>query len=157
MGCGAENLNFLLPLVPICSVNSWAGNGISGAKSTPTSRLLSCGLSRPLAYLYWLLTVFYKVKKPFHVSLFLFFFCFNFILSIWFAHLGDAEHGGTQPPHKHMHTHTRTHTQLLWSDPYMVFIVIAHNHSSLLQTSPVLIGFFDVCCVDAWWCELSSF
>lgn len=38
----------------------------------------------------------YKVKNPFHVSLFL--FCFNFSQSIWFAHLGDAKHDGTQPP-----------------------------------------------------------
>lgn len=73
----------------------------------------------------------YKVRNPFHVSLFL--FCFNFSQSIWFAHLGDAKRGGTQPPH----------TLLLRSDPYMVFIVIAHNHSSLLSTSLVFIGGFE--------------
>lgn len=75
----------------------------------------------------------YKVKNPFHVSLFL--FCFNFSQSIWFAHLGYAKRGGTPPhplPPTHTHIHTNTHTQTLWSDPYMVFIVIAHNHSSLL-------------------------
>lgn len=75
----------------------------------------------------------YKVKNPFHVSLFL--FCFNFSQSIWFAHLGYAKRGGTPPPpppNTHTHIHTNTHTQTLWSDPYMVFIVIAHNHSSLL-------------------------
>lgn len=75
----------------------------------------------------------YKVKNPFHVSLFL--FCFNFSQSIWFAHLGYAKRGGTPPHHlppTHTHIHTNTHTQTLWSDPYMVFIVIAHNHSSLL-------------------------
>jgi len=38
----------------------------------------------------------YKVKNPFHVPLFL--FCFNFSQSIWLAHLGDANLGGTQPP-----------------------------------------------------------
>lgn len=119
MGCEAENLNFLVPLVPICSENLWAGNGISGAKNTPTSPVLSCGLSRPLPYLYRPLTVFTKLKIPFMFHCF--FFSFNFSQSIWFAHLGDAKHGGTQPPH----------TLLLWSDPYMVFIVIVYNHSLL--------------------------
>lgn len=119
MGCEAENLNFLVPLVPICSENLWAGNGISGAKNTPTSPVLSCGLSRPLPYLYRPLTVFTKLKIPFMFHCF--FFSFNFRQSIWFAHLGDAKHGGTQPPH----------TLLLWSDPYMVFIVIVDNHPLL--------------------------
>lgn len=71
----------------------------------------------------------YKVGNPFHVPRLL--FCLNF--SIWFAHLGDVKRGGTQPPN----------TLLLWSDPYMVFFVIAHNHSSLSQTSPVLIFCFE--------------
>lgn len=74
MGCGAENLNFLVPLVPICSQNLWAGNGISGAKSTPISLALSCGLARPLPYLYRPLTVFTKLKIPFMFRCFFFLF-----------------------------------------------------------------------------------
>lgn len=91
--CGAEHLNFLVRLVPICSVNLWAGNGMSGAESPPTSTVLSCGLSRSLPYLYRLLTILTKCKIPFMFHCFL--FCFNFRQSIWFAHLGDAKHGGT--------------------------------------------------------------
>lgn len=131
MGCGAENLNFLLPLVPICSVNSWAGNGISGAKSTPTSRLLSCGLSRPLAYLYWLLTVFYKVKKPFHVSLFLFFFV---LISFWAygLHIWEMLSMVAPSPHTNTCTHTHAHTHSfcevihIWSS--LLLLIITHHY-----------------------------
>ncbi len=69
----------------------------------------------------------YKVKNAFHVSLFL--FCFNFSRSIWFAHLGDAKHGGTQPPsHTHTHIHTLCFCEVIhiWSS--LLLLIITHHY-----------------------------
>lgn len=74
----------------------------------------------------------YKVKNPFHVSLFL--FCFNFSQSIWFAHLGYAKRGGTPPTPSPQYTHiyTRTHTHRLcevihiWSS--LLLLIITHHY-----------------------------
>lgn len=63
----------------------------------------------------------YKVKNPFHVSVFL--FCFNFSQSIWFAHLGDAKHDGTQPP---PHTHCFCEVIHIWSS--LLLLIITHHY-----------------------------
>lgn len=125
MGCGAENLNFLVPLVPICSVNLWAGNGISGAKSTPTSPALSCGLCRSLPYLYRLLTVFTKLKIPFM------FHCFFFVLisvRAYGLHIWEMlSMVAPNPPYTpHPHTHCFCEVIHIWSS--LLLLIITHDY-----------------------------
>lgn len=63
----------------------------------------------------------YKVRKS--LSCFsVFLFCFNFSQNIWFAHLGDAKHGDTQPPH----THCSCEVIHIWSS--LLLLVITHHY-----------------------------
>lgn len=80
-------------------------------------------------YLQRPLTVFAKFEKkkerkknPFMLQCFLLLFYSS--LNIWFAHLGDARHGGTQPP-----THTRTRVCVvihIWSS--LLLLIITHHY-----------------------------
>lgn len=132
MSCGAENLNFLAPLVPICSVNLWAGNGsVAKKKKKKASSSFSCGLPRPLPYLYRLLTVFTQLEIPFMLH------CFFFVLisiRAYGLHIWEMQSMVAPQPHcppPLQHTVSLCEVIHAWS-PLLLLIITHHDYKHLL-------------------------